>query len=190
MTGFELEILRSIQSIKCGFLDAVMPAISSLCNWGALWIAAAVVLLCFKKTRRWGVTLAVALILCGLLNNIILKNLIARERPFVVDPTIKLIIETPREYSFPSGHALTSFAAATVLMYYDRKYLGIAALVTAALIAFSRLYLQVHFLTDVLGGALLGAAFAFAAIGITEKLIPRIRRRREKRGGEQNEKEN
>ncbi|MDD4126036.1 MAG: phosphatase PAP2 family protein [Eubacteriales bacterium] len=165
---FEIGILKAIQSIKCPFLDFIMPKISFLGNSGWIWIAAAAALLCFKKTRKHGITLAFGLIICLLLNNLTLKPLIARDRPFIYDPTIKLIINAPKEYSFPSGHTLSAFMAATVLWHCDKRRFGYAAFIIASLIGFSRLYLQVHYLTDVLGGAVIGVLFGIAAIIIID----------------------
>ena len=165
-TDFEIGILKGIQQIKCGFLDFLIPKISFLGNGGWIWITAAILLMIFKKTRKQGFTLALGLILCLLLNNLLLKNIIARQRPFDYDPSIRLIIPRPGEYSFPSGHTLTSFMAATVLWSADKKRFGIAALALASLIGFSRLYLQVHYLTDVLGGAVIGIVFGITAIAI------------------------
>ena len=170
MTQFELGVLAAIQNIKCGFLDTVIPPISALGNAGMIWIFAAVIMLCFKKTRKWGFTLGIALITCLLLNNFALKNIIARPRPFQVDTTIRRIIDPPNEYSFPSGHTLSCFAAATVLMYYDKMRLGPVALALAALIGFTRLYLRVHFPSDVIGGAFIGVFFGFLAIAAADAI--------------------
>ncbi|MBO4501791.1 MAG: phosphatase PAP2 family protein [Clostridia bacterium] len=183
-TEFELGVLETIQSIRCGFLDFIIPKISFLGNSGLIWIAAALLLLCFKKTRKWGITLAIALIMCLLLNNLTLKNLVARPRPFQVDTTIQLIISPPNEYSFPSGHALSCFAAATVLLYYDKKRLGPAALILAALIGFTRLYLRVHFPSDVLGGAIIGVFFGFLAIAAAQAAFKAADRFRDKKAKE------
>lgn len=165
-TDIEIDILKGIQAIKCQFLDFLMPKISFLGNAGWIWIAAAVLLLLFKKTRKHGITLALGLIMCLVLNNLTLKNLIARQRPFDYDPSIQLIIPKPGEFSFPSGHTLSSFMAATVLWYADKKRFGIPAVAVASLMGFSRLYLQVHYLTDVVGGVVLGIIFGIAAICI------------------------
>ncbi len=163
MTGFELEILRAIQSLKCGLMDALMPAVTFLGNGGLIWIIAAVILLCFKKTRKCGIAVAAALIMGALLNSALIKPIIARERPFTADSTIKLLISPPTDYSFASGHTLSSFAAATAMAFYSRK-IGIPAYFVAASVAFSRLYLMVHFPTDVLGGAIIGVGIGFVGV--------------------------
>ena len=86
---------------------------------------------------------------------LILKPSFARPRPFNFNPSVKIPIELPRDFSFPSGHTASAFAATAVLLVFNKKA-GIVAFLTAALIAFSRLYLYVHYPTDVLGGMILG----------------------------------
>lgn len=152
----ELSFLDSIQSyLRCDFLDAAMPIISMLGNAGAIWIACAVVLLLIPKTRRVGVVLAVSLALEAICCNFILKPLVARIRPFDMNTAAQLLISAPKDFSFPSGHTGAAFAAASAL-FFSKNRLWIPSLILAILIAFSRLYLYVHYPTDVLGGALLG----------------------------------
>ncbi len=178
MTGYELEILEAIHKLQCPFLDFIIPKISFLGNAGMIWIIFAAVLLCFKKTRRCGFAVGAALIISLILDNIILKNVVARERPFTVDPSIELLIPKPTDYSFPSGHTLSSFASATAMMYYERRPYGRIALAFAFVIAFTRLYLRVHFPSDVLGGAVIGVGFGFLAIIVTQYAFKKISARR------------
>ncbi len=154
---FEFMILDWIQTLRTPFGDAFMPFVSSLANIGIVWILLALLLMIFPKTRRAGIFVALALLFNLLLCNILLKPLVARPRPFVVDPTIELLIPAPADYSFPSGHTAVSFAAVTALFLDGKKWLWVPVLVLAVLISFSRMYLYVHFPTDVLGGVLLGA---------------------------------
>lgn len=114
-------------------------------------------LLFFPKYRKWGIAMLCALLLTTLLGEGLLKHLIARPRPFMHYPDLALLIPPPSTYSFPSGHSAASFAAAVVLFRCRRSF-GIPALILAALIAFSRLFLFVHYPTDVLAGILLGTA--------------------------------
>ncbi len=153
------------EHLKCGFLDFIMPRITVLGDKGIFWIATAILLLCFKKTRKTGIMVGVALILGLIFGNGILKNVIARTRPYDINTEMlpKLLIPTLSDFSFPSGHTLASFEAAGVLMIRDKR-LGIPALVLACLIAFSRLYLYVHFPTDVIAGVILGLLFAWVAV--------------------------
>jgi len=160
-------------------LDRLMPPLSFLGNWGLIWLAAAAVFLLTKGRRKAGATLLLALLLCTLARNSLLKPLAARPRPCIVHPEYALLIARPEDFSFPSGHAAASFGAAAVILYSDGK-LGVAALVLAALIAFSRLYLYVHYPSDVLAGAALGVLMAGLAISLVNRADKIIRR---KRGG-------
>ena len=116
--------------------------------------------------------MALALVLGLLIGNLTLKPLIARIRPYDANPDVTLLIDRLSDYSFPSGHTLASFEAAAVLLLQYRAK-AIPALVLALLIAFSRLYLYVHYPTDVLAGALLGVAFAFLARFAVERMLAR-----------------
>ena len=163
MQAFELSILDWIQAnLRCGFLDAVLPAISWTCNHGELWILLALCLVIYKRTRRQGWTVATALVQDLVCCNLLLKPLIGRIRPFAVNTAVELIIPPPLDASFPSGHTAASFAAVFALRASGSP-LWKPALAVAAAIAFSRLYLYVHWPSDVLGGALLGAFLGWAA---------------------------
>jgi len=167
----DFSILYWIQAnLRCGFLDWLMPRLTLLGEAGAVWIAAALVLLVFKRHRRAGLILAVGLICSLLLGNILLKPLAARPRPCWLDPGVELLIRIPGDYSFPSGHSLSAFIAATVLLRHDRR-MGIPALVLAALLAFSRLYLFVHFPSDVLAGLILGVGIGLGVSCLGERFF-------------------
>ncbi len=171
---FDLPILNFIKDhLWCPFLDLVMPWITVLGDSGLVWIAIAVVLLFFPKTRKTGLAMGAALILGLLVCNVTLKPLVGRIRPYDYVPehygtTIQLLIEAQHDFSFPSGHTIASFEGATVLLLYNKKA-GIAAMVLACLIAFSRLYLYVHYPTDVIASVILGVAFGFLGKLIVEK---------------------
>ena len=157
MMELEFKILDFIQEfLRCPFLDFLMPKVTALGNDGIIWIVAALVLLATKKYRRGGLALAVGLIAVLLIGNITLKPLIARTRPFDLVENIELLVAVPTDFSFPSGHTLSSVVAAAILTMTDKRF-GYVAIPLAVLIAFSRLYLYVHFLTDILGGVLIGA---------------------------------
>lgn len=163
----ELAILDYIQEfMRCSFLDMLMPAVTALGNYAILWIALSALLLCFPKTRRIGIVMSVSLIIEIVLCNVILKPAAARVRPFDVNTGIQLLIRAPKDFSFPSGHTGASFAAAAALFFAgSRAWIPAGAL--AVLIGFSRLYLYVHYPTDVLGGALLGIATGWLACRLT-----------------------
>ena len=151
----ELQILHMIQGWHTDWLSAIMIFFTKLGDEGFLWIAVSIVLLLFPKTRKCGVAMALSMLLTTILGNKIIKNIVARPRPFAVDESVKLLIEQPGQYSFPSGHTANGFTAAVSIFLFYKKP-GIAALVVAGIIAFSRMYLFVHYPTDILGGIVLG----------------------------------
>ncbi|MDO4294855.1 MAG: phosphatase PAP2 family protein [bacterium] len=152
--GIEFAILLEIYEWHRPWLDACMKALTSLGNGGWFWIVLGLLLLCFAKTRKAGFGILLSLFLGLLLGNLLLKNLVARERPCWLMPELPLLIAVPQDYSFPSGHTLASVEAALMLYLHHRRW-GVLAGLLALGIAFSRLYLFVHFPTDVLAGALL-----------------------------------
>ena len=169
MQGTELAILDWIQlHCRSGVLDAVLPAISWTCNHGELWILLALCLLAVKRYRRQGWTVALALVMDLVCCNMFLKPLVGRIRPFAVNTVVELLTAPPLDASFPSGHTAVSFAAVFALKGAGSPLWKPASAV-AVVIAFSRLYLYVHWPSDVLGGALLGAFLGWAAGEIMKK---------------------
>lgn len=166
----ELKILDFIQAnFQCRFLDVFFSTVTKLADSGIFWILLAVIFLFFKKTRKTGLMMGVAL-LCGLIvGNLTLKPLIGRIRPYDLNPGVSLLIDKLHDYSFPSGHTLSSFEEATVLLIRDKRF-GIPAIILAAIIALSRLYLYVHYPTDVLAGAVLGITFGILAVSIVNAI--------------------
>lgn len=149
-------ILDFVQTyMRCDFLDMAMPLITGLGNGGILWIVCSFTLIIFPRTRKTGIAIAVSLALESLCCNVLLKPFVARPRPCDVNTAVRLLIPHPEGFSFPSGHTGASFAAAAAL-FLGKKRIGTAAFILAALIGFSRIYLYVHYPTDVLAGALLG----------------------------------
>lgn len=171
LTEIDFAILDFIQkNLSCGVLDFIMPLITHLGSSGALWILIGVVMLIFRRTRRDGVLLAAALMLCLIIGNILLKNIVARDRPCWINGSVNMLISVPKDYSFPSGHSMTAFASAVVLLHWDKRF-GIPAMILAFLLAFSRLYLYVHFPSDVLVGALIGCAIGVVVCIVGERII-------------------
>lgn len=168
MQEIEFAVLNAIQNLRCGFMDAIMVFFTTLGEWGAVWIVLGLALLFFKKYRRLGVTVLLGLIIGLITVNFGIKNIVARPRPCAIYSEIKLLVPFPSEYSFPSGHTVSSFGAATSVFLKNRK-MGAFALALAVLIAFSRLYLFVHFPTDVLGGVVIGVAISFLSTYIMKK---------------------
>lgn len=168
----DFEILEFIsENLRCGFMDVLMKLFTYAGNWGILWIAITIVLLISKKHRRLGITMAIGLILCLGIGNLLLKPLVGRDRPFIIDPRIVTIISPPSGYSFPSGHTFSSFTSAAIIAMHSRKT-GIYAIAAAVFIGFSRLYFCVHFPSDVLCGAVFGV--------ITGVIVYRIMNRKPK----------
>ena len=172
--NFDFTILDWIvKNLRCGFLDVVMPIITFLGDGGWFWIACAVIMLFFKKTRKTGLMMGLALV-CGLLVcNLTLKPLVARVRPYDLRPVENMLTEPMHDFSFPSGHTIASFEAAVVLLIREKRF-GIPATVLAFLIAFSRLYLYVHYPTDVLASIVLGSLFAVFSVWAVNKLYRRF----------------
>lgn len=154
--NIELSILDWFQTLHTPFLDKIMVFITRLGDAGIIWIVLSIVLLLIPKTRKSGAVMVAALVVDVLLCNIVLKNLVARTRPYDVNTGVHLLVAKLHDYSFPSGHTAASFASVTALYLAGEKKLWKFALVLACLIAISRLYLYVHYPTDVLGGILFG----------------------------------
>lgn len=157
----ELKILDLIQNLRTPLLDGIMPLITALGNAGILWIVLTAILLLLPKTRKSGMIAACSLLADFILCNLILKPLVARPRPFTVNTEIDLLINPPADFSFPSGHTAAAFTFAFAMYFAGKKKWGHLCLCLAVLIAFSRMYLYVHYPTDVLGGLLVAIASAF-----------------------------
>ena len=170
--SFDLPILEWIQAnLQSGFLDTIMPIITMLGDGGIFWIVCSVLFTLHPKTRRMGIAMAIAMAMGLLICNIILKPAVGRMRPYDYQIDIlgktwndllvggKLLVDTPHDYSFPSGHTIACFEASVAIMLSNRK-LGIPALIIAILVAFSRMYLYVHYPTDVIASVILGSLFA------------------------------
>lgn len=168
ITSIDINILMFIREYFANpLMDKIMVLISTLGNIGFIWILIGIILIVNKKYRAMGIVLIIALLIEVTVVDGIVKNLVQRDRPFLAFPEMKLLIEMPTSYSFPSGHTASSFAAATVLGRYFRKYRYIAY-GSAILMGFSRLYLFVHYPSDVIVGAIIGIICGIVAIEIAK----------------------
>ena len=147
-------------------MDKIMVTVTSTGNLGLIWIFTALILLLSSRNNdersRIGYGILIALLLSIMIGNLLIKNIAKRNRPFF-HKNYKLLIKQPWDYSFPSGHTLASFAAATVFFYMNQN-MGLLALLYACLIALSRLYLRVHFFTDVFFSMILGTGLGVLAM--------------------------
>ena len=180
--SFDLPILDWIQSnLQSPLMDKIMPIITMFGDAGIFWMVCAAILFLIPKTRRVGLGMAFAMVFGLLICNVTLKPLVARMRPYDYQIEVlgktwndillagKLLVETPHDFSFPSGHTIASFEACVVLML-NNKRLGIPATLLAIAIAFSRMYLYVHYPTDVIVSIFLGSLFAIIGNAIAQRI--------------------
>lgn len=174
---FDGPVLTFIQQhLHNPLTDALFPFVTYLGELGACWVFISLVLLFMKKYRRAGILMLAAMAAATLLGEGLLKHIICRPRPFqyISSDFLPLLIAPPSGYSFPSGHTCASFAAASALFTQHKKQ-GALAFLLAALIGFSRMFLLVHFPSDVLAGALLGALLGFlTAFAYKKWVLPRL----------------
>ena len=167
--GFDDAISTFMANIHNSFLNELMDMITHLGDNAIFWIIIALILVFSRRKRRGGVIMGISLVLCLLVNNLLIKNTVGRNRPFMEHPEfydlVFDVLVPPDSASFVSGHACASFAAATVvfLCFRDRKIYWISGFVLATLISLSRVYLLVHYFTDVLGGVIIGALLGIAS---------------------------
>lgn len=172
LTELEISFLHLLQDGATEVSDVIWTAVTSFGESGIFWIALSLLLMLFPKTRKAGFTMGLALLVGVILGNAVLKNVVARPRPYDFDPTLAHRLawgEMSTDYSFPSGHTLASFEASVGLLIHHRKW-GVAALVLAFFVCVSRLFLIVHYPTDVLAGAILGTLFAILSAKVVDHL--------------------
>ena len=167
----EIHILDMIQNLRTPIGDVVVPLITRLGDAGIIWIILTVLLLIIPKTRKTGVIMMAALLVDVLLCNVFIKNLVARTRPFDVNTAVQLLVAKPRDYSFPSGHTSASFAAACALVRTLPQKWGTVCMILAGVIALSRLYVGVHYPSDVLGGMVVGIFAGWAGWKLMQMLM-------------------
>ena len=170
MQYLDEKLLLFIQEeLRNDFLTPIMRLMTFFGNEGAGWIVLGLLLLALKSTRAKGVAYAMALAMTALVNNVIIKPMVMRPRPYSTMETLVVLTEKLNSFSFPSGHASASFACATALtLLFGKK--GAWSFIPAALIAFSRPYLGMHYVSDVVCGAALGSLCAWLAVCIWKKI--------------------
>lgn len=170
---WELSVLEWFDSIHGSVLDPIMVGITYSATSGLIWFVMGFLMTCSQKWRRCGVSVIVAVILAYIVVDVALKPLVCRERPFDVSD-FDLLIAAPDTWSFPSGHTASAFAGATAILIHNRRW-GVVAMVYAVLVGVSRLYLCVHWPTDVIAGAIIGIAVAVIAVWFMSRWIPYFR---------------
>ena len=176
--SFDLPILDWIQAnLQSGFMDTFMPFITKFGDHGTFWMIVAAILFIIPRTRKTGLGMAIAMMIGLLICNVTLKPLVGRIRPYDLQAelgiTIQLLGERMHDFSFPSGHTIASFEAAVVLLKNSKK-MGIPAMILAILISFSRLYLYVHYPTDVIASVILGTLFALIGNALAGLIAPKL----------------
>ncbi|MBQ1638997.1 MAG: phosphatase PAP2 family protein [Ruminococcus sp.] len=168
--SWDFSVLNFIQEhFRCDALDWLTQLFSTIGHAGIVWIVISVIFIFFKKTRAAGVIGLLSMGLGLLLGEFVIKNIVARPRPFLTDDprnlflNAELIVKKPSGYSFPSGHSCAAAAFGTVLLAKN-KVLGLVFLVPVLYMMFSRCYAYVHFPTDVLAGMLLGILCAVVVL--------------------------
>lgn len=168
--ALDAAILQYVQeNLRSGVLTAIMIFITTLGDAGAIWLFAAGVMLVTKKYRYRGFLLLCCVAVCFAINNLALQNIFARTRPFDALAGLSPLVHRPVSFSFPSGHTSSSFAAAYAICRGFRR--GWAVYVLAALIGLSRIYVGVHYPTDVLAGALVGTLTACGTYAAVTRLL-------------------
>ena len=181
--SFDLPILDWIQAtMQSAFMDKFMPFITLFGEAGIFWIALSILFMIFPKTRKMGLGMGIAMAMGLLICNVIMKPMIARPRPYDFQmaqfgKVIPLLIEAQHDFSFPSGHTIACFEA-SVVMLKNNKLLGIPAFILGVLVSFSRMYLYVHYPTDVLVSVILGTLFAFIGDAIAGAVAPKLKPRK------------
>ncbi len=164
----ELAILDWIQTLHAPDLNQLMIGVSTIGDMGLIWVVIGIVLLFSKKYRPLGIAMIVAVAIAGVVAEFILKPLVVRPRPCDVNTSITLLVNHPSGSSFPSGHTCGAFAAFGAILFSRRprspRWFTIVAGILAILIAFSRLYLYVHYPTDVLAGIVIGLVAGWLAV--------------------------
>lgn len=165
-------VLDWFVSVQNPILTPFMKIFTVIGEGGIVWIFLGLLLLARKQTRKAGAVVLLALIFSLIAGNVLLKNIVARPRPCWRNPDVRMLIAVPKDFSFPSGHAMSSFATATGILLWNKKW-GVAAVVGALIISLSRMYFYVHYPTDILAGLLIGIVLGCLAAYLIDVLEKR-----------------
>lgn len=164
ITQLDVQILTWVQeNLRGDFWTTLWKIITVFGDKGLFWIALGLVLLIPQKTRRIAIVALAALAADFLITNVALKHLIARPRPYDAFPDVINALARESSFSFPSGHSAASFACSVVYLKLLPRKAGVPLFVLAVLVALSRIYLCVHYPSDVLAGVIIGVVCALAA---------------------------
>ncbi len=167
---WDASVLLWIQeNMRTDLMTTIMKAITRLGDGGSLWIVLAIIFLAINKTRKVGVASALALIITFVTVNLGIKNMVARIRPYEVIEGLTNLVGKQSDFSFPSGHSAHAFAVGVVILIMMPKKIGVPIFTISILMAFSRLYVGVHYPTDVIAGVVLGTVIALLSVFITNK---------------------
>ena len=168
LTQLDINILNFIQNnLTSPFLDKIMTTVTSLGNMGIIWIIMVIIFLSDEKYKKMAKTMIFCMLINAILINIILKPLVNRTRPFDLVQGIKLLVMKPTDPSFPSGHSAISFCSLVVILTMTKsRILKVFATILAILISYSRLYLYVHYPSDVLMGIILGSVISLVSMKV------------------------
>lgn len=169
----ELSVLLALRNVlQPSVWEPLFAAITSVGDGGFIWFVIAGVACLRPQWRLWGIGVAVAVILAWVFGEMTIKPLVARPRPFMADPSISLVIPPPSGFSFPSGHSASSVAAVVVIWHFVSSWrVKVGSALLAGCIAFSRMYLLVHYPSDVAAGVLLGIAVGFAVVVVMKRSV-------------------
>ena len=159
-------ILSRLAKKHTPVLDRLMVIITTTGNYGYIWFALSVPLLIINRTRLTGITMILAMLITGLTGEITIKHIVARVRPCNKEFGKDLLIKHPAHYSFPSGHTASSFAVSMVMLFM-LPTIFVPVVIYATLMGFSRMYLLVHYPTDVIAGSVLGVICGTIAVCVS-----------------------
>ncbi len=189
ITALDLSILDFIHNtLSNPVMDVIMKILTYSIEYGETALAVFIVMMCIKKMRKTGFAVLGATLAVLLFGELILKHLIRRPRPFVINGAIELIIKAPSGFSFPSCHTAICVAMATAIFLFHKR-LGIIAYIYAALVAFSRMYLYVHYPSDIIGGIALGIGCGIGAVALVKLICKKIDKHKEFKAEQSEQKE-